>query len=72
MMTQIAQHWRMKSQRYQLAGHTCPSCQSRMFQPRHVCNTCSSTINNNQSAVIAQEEAPILVQFVKTPAAVSV
>ena len=63
MATQIARHWRMKSQRYQLTGHTCSQCNTPMFQSRPICPTCATettqtTLNIeatiNQDAVLIQ------------------
>jgi len=41
MTTEIARHWRLKSQRYQLVGEVCPTCGNKMFPPRDVCPECS-------------------------------
>ena len=43
MTTEIARHWRLKSQRYQLVGEVCPECGNKMFPPRDVCPECSDT-----------------------------
>lgn len=37
---QVAQNWRLKSQRYTLAGEQCPSCGRHIFPPRDVCPEC--------------------------------
>ena len=37
---EIARHWRLKNQRYQLAGEICPHCESKIFPPRDVCPEC--------------------------------
>lgn len=42
MITQIAQHWRMKGQRYQLSGYVCPKCQTKSLQAQHVCTICTA------------------------------
>jgi uncharacterized protein len=41
MSTEIAQHWRLKSQRYQLVGEVCPKCNGKIFPPRDVCPYCA-------------------------------
>ncbi|HSH04374.1 MAG TPA: Zn-ribbon domain-containing OB-fold protein [Anaerolineae bacterium] len=37
---QVANHWRLKAQRYQLIGETCDSCGVKLFPPRDVCLVC--------------------------------
>ncbi len=37
----IAQNWRLKSQRYRLAGEVCEHCGAKIFPPRDVCPNCS-------------------------------
>ncbi len=39
---QIAQNWRLKSQRYTLMGEKCPSCGHYIFPPRDVCPDCTA------------------------------
>ncbi|MDM8520274.1 Zn-ribbon domain-containing OB-fold protein [Anaerolineales bacterium HSG6] len=41
MSTQIARHWRLNSQRYQLVGEVCPNCSGKIFPPRDVCPHCA-------------------------------
>ena len=41
MTIEIARHWRLKSQRYQLVGEVCPECGHKMFPPRDVCPECA-------------------------------
>jgi len=41
MTTEIARHWRLKSQRYRLVGEVCPKCNNKMFPPRDVCPECA-------------------------------
>src|SRR5262245_16746845 len=41
MTIEIARHWRLKSQRYQLIGEVCPECGNKMFPPRDVCPECA-------------------------------
>jgi uncharacterized OB-fold protein len=43
MTTEIARHWRLKSQRYQLMGEVCPKCDSKIFPPRDVCPYCADS-----------------------------
>jgi hypothetical protein len=42
MSTEIARHWRLNAQRYQLRGEVCPHCDQKIFPPRDVCPTCSA------------------------------
>lgn len=37
---EIARHWRLKNQRYQLVGEVCPHCDAKIFPPRDVCPEC--------------------------------
>jgi uncharacterized OB-fold protein len=41
MSTEIARHWRLKAQRYQLVGEVCPKCYGKIFPPRDVCPYCA-------------------------------
>jgi uncharacterized OB-fold protein len=41
MSTEIARHWRLKAQRYQLVGEVCPKCDGKIFPPRDVCPYCA-------------------------------
>jgi hypothetical protein len=41
---EIARHWRLKDQRYNLVGSSCPACKSRYFPPREVCPACGGEI----------------------------
>lgn len=41
MSTEIARHWRLNSQRYQLVGEICPRCSRKIFPPRDVCPYCA-------------------------------
>ena len=43
MTTEIARHWRLNSQRYQLVGEVCPECGNKMFPPRDVCPECADS-----------------------------
>jgi len=42
MSMQIAQNWRLKSQRYTLTGEKCPACGHHIFPPRDVCPECTA------------------------------
>ena len=61
MTPQIARHWRMKSQRYQLAGHICSQCNTTMLQSRAVCPTCAEEATASSIAETVNETA-ILIQ----------
>ena len=61
MAIQIARHWRIKSQRYQLAGHVCSQCNTPMLQSRAVCPTCTEEATA-LSVAETEIEAPILIQ----------
>ena len=39
---EIARHWRLKEQRYNLVGTACPQCGERSFPPREICPKCSA------------------------------
>ena len=39
---EIARHWRLKEQRYNLLGTACPKCGKKSFPPRDVCPSCGS------------------------------
>ena len=41
MTVEIARHWRLKAQRYQLIGEVCPNCNEKIFPPRDVCPHCA-------------------------------
>lgn len=41
MSVEIARHWRLNSQRYQLVGEVCPKCDGKIFPPRDVCPYCA-------------------------------
>lgn len=42
---EIARHWRLKEQRYQLAGTLCSQCGRKSFPPREICPECHSETN---------------------------
>ncbi len=37
---EIARHWRLKEQRYNLIGTTCTKCGEKSFPPRDICPKC--------------------------------
>jgi uncharacterized OB-fold protein len=37
---EISRHWRLRKQRYGLAGEVCPHCDAKIFPPRDVCPEC--------------------------------
>ena len=39
---EIARHWRLKEQRYNLIGSLCPACGEKHFPTREVCPKCGS------------------------------
>jgi hypothetical protein len=41
MSVEIARHWRLNSQRYQLIGEVCPKCDGKIFPPRDICPYCA-------------------------------
>lgn len=41
-MMDLARNWRLKDQRYRLAGNVCSSCGAKFFPPRQVCTECKS------------------------------
>ena len=40
---EIARHWRLKDQRYNLIGSECTHCGKQFFPPRELCSGCLST-----------------------------
>ena len=53
---EVAQHWRLKAQRYTLTGTTCENCGEAHFPPREVCPYCQE-----QEATLDQiGEEPVL------------
>jgi uncharacterized OB-fold protein len=38
----LARNWRLKDQRYRLAGTICNNCGTKFFPPREVCTECKS------------------------------
>jgi hypothetical protein len=41
---EIARHWRLKDQRYNLIGSECTHCRKQFFPPREVCPACGKEI----------------------------
>jgi uncharacterized OB-fold protein len=39
---EIARHWRLKEQRYNLTGTICPACGEKSFPPREICPKCGA------------------------------
>jgi uncharacterized OB-fold protein len=37
---EISRHWRLRKQRYGLAGEVCPHCDAKIFPPRDICPEC--------------------------------
>lgn len=42
---EIARHWRLKEQRYNLVGSACPQCGQKYFPPREVCPKCGGEMS---------------------------
>lgn len=42
---EIARHWRLIKQRYNLVGSICPNCKEKYFPPREICPKCRSEIS---------------------------
>jgi uncharacterized OB-fold protein len=40
MAEELARHWRLRDQRYQLIGNRCSRCGAKFFPPRQVCTEC--------------------------------
>jgi uncharacterized OB-fold protein len=55
---EVPRHWRLKKQRYSLAGEICPRCETYLFPPRAVCPTCADRAREAQPYV---ERQPVLV-----------
>ncbi len=43
MAENLAPHWRLREQRYQLVGNVCLNCGAKYFPPRQVCTECRGT-----------------------------
>ncbi|MGB8645808.1 MAG: Zn-ribbon domain-containing OB-fold protein [Anaerolineae bacterium] len=43
MAEDLARHWRLREQRYQLIGNRCARCGAKYFPPRQVCTECRAT-----------------------------
>lgn len=57
---EIARHWRIKQQRYQMEGQVCPVCGACCFPPRPVCPQCVPEQFFMQERTRLQVEAPAL------------
>lgn len=44
MTTGIPIHWRLNSERYQLAGRICARCGYKMFPPKGACPECAEAV----------------------------
>lgn len=55
---EVPRHWRIKKQRYALAGEYCPVCTSYIFPPRAVCPVCADHSRKNTAT---PERQPVLV-----------
>ncbi len=54
---EIARHWRLKQQRYQLIGDICPQCESKSLMPRPVCPNCSvETVKKTLTYEVAKRQ----------------
>jgi len=42
----IARHWRLRKQRYQMVGEVCPHCDAKIFPPRDICPDCGQEAKN--------------------------
>ena len=42
---EIARHWRLKNQRYQLIGQICQNCDTKIFPPQPICPKCRGEEN---------------------------
>jgi uncharacterized OB-fold protein len=58
----IARHWRLKAQRYSLAGQACPDCNTVSFPPRNICPACSEASDH-----IFQFDTPVKKAAAPTP-----
>ena len=38
---EIPRHWRLRQERYNLVGESCPHCNFKIFPPRDICPNCS-------------------------------
>jgi uncharacterized OB-fold protein len=63
-------HWRLKKQRYAMAGSQCQACGARLFPPRPVCPVCGSAINTAAGTVDKVEVYPLEAVFGPKPAQV--
>lgn len=43
MADNLARHWRLRQERYQLIGNRCLRCGAKFFPPRPLCMECRST-----------------------------
>ena len=58
---EIPRHWRIRKQRYQLAGEICNQCGTAMFPSRAVCPSCARrTRQENQAEILIALPEPAL------------
>lgn len=65
-------HWRLKKQRYAMAGSQCQSCGAKLFPPRPVCPVCGSAVHAPAGSMNKLELYPLEAVFRPKPAQVEV
>jgi uncharacterized OB-fold protein len=45
MISSVPILWRLKNERYQMVGSTCPDCGEVAFPPREVCPHCADNVD---------------------------
>ena len=48
---EVPHHWRLRKQRYQLVGETCPHCEAKVFPARPVCPHCGHGLRKAEPRV---------------------
>lgn len=66
----VPRHWRLRSQRYRLAGSLCQSCGQVLFPPRPLCLDCATAAVPTACESPASEPIPWMVQPAEPAAAV--
>ena len=51
---EVPRHWRLRKQRYYLAGEVCLECQALIFPPRAVCPVCGG---EHATALVRSDDA---------------
>jgi uncharacterized protein len=64
---EIARHWRLKEQRYNLVGTSCVKCGERSFPPREICPKCGGE-NCESFAFCGQGEVYSFTTIYEAPA----